>query len=212
MMLVGILWAALAPLSLVIAAALLAWALRRAGVKWALPLAALAVAVPVATLWIRDRSEFLQVCEREGEPVVYRHASADGLYLNSTTANSFGMRYLQEEGFRWVEAPSLARPGTWVRYERAADGSIATRDIPGLSARYEVMENFAKPYRHTTLSRTLVIDRATGEVLAKAGSANFDGGRMNPVLGAWGTRSCPSAMDSPSAFSAFYHLAKNALR
>lgn len=212
MMLIGIIWAALAPLSLVLAAMLLAWLLRKAGGRWAIPLAVAAVVMPVAVFWRLDWAEFDQVCEREVKPVAYRRAAADGIFLNSGTSNSFGMRYLQEEGFRWVEAPSIYKQGGWVRYERAANGSIATTDIPAISARYEVMEDFAKPYSHTALSRTLVIDRTTGEILAKAGSAQFDGGRMNPVLGAWGMRSCPSAMDSPTAFSDFYHLAKNTLR
>ena len=212
MMLIGILWTALAPVSLILAAALLAWLLRKKGARWAVPLAVAAVATPVAIFWLLDRSEFVQVCEREAKPVIYRHATADGIFLNSGTSNSFGMRYLHDEGFRWVEAPSIYRRDAWVRYERSANGSITTTDIPALSARYEVWEVFTQPYRHTGLSRTLVVDRATGEVLAKAGSATFDGGRVNVVLGAWGTRSCPSAMDSAAAFSDFYHLAKNTLR
>ena len=212
MMLVGIIWAALAPVSIFLAAVLLAWLLRRAHVKWAVTLAVAAVAGPVAFFWLLDHAEFEQVCEREGRTVIYRHATADGIFLDSGTSNSFGMRYLHDEGFRWVEARSIYKRDAWVRYERAADGSIKTTNIPALSARYEVAEDFSKPFGHTSLSRTLVIDRTTGEVLAKAGSANFDGGRMNPVLGAWGMRSCPSAMSSPTAFSDFYHLARNALR
>lgn len=211
-MLVGILWAALAPVSLILIAALLAWLLRKKGVRWALPLAIAAVAAPVALFWLLDHSEFAQVCGREAGSVIYRHAKADEIFLNSDTSNSFGMRYLHEEGFRSVEARSLSRRDAWVRYERAANGTITTTDIPALSARYEVWEVFTRPYRHTGLSQALVIDRATGEVLAKAGSATFDGGRMNVVLGAWGTRSCPSALDSSAAFGDFYHLAKNTLR
>ena len=212
MMLVGILWAALAPVSLVLAAALLAWLLRKVGVRRALPLAVAAVAAPVALFWLLDRSEFVRVCEREATPIIFRHAKADGIFLNSGTSNSFGMRYLHDEGFRWIEAPSIYKRGAWVRYERTANGAITTADIPAISARYEVWEVFTQPYHHTGLSQTLVIDRATGEVLAKAGSATFDGGRMNAVLGAWGSRSCPSALDSSAAFSDFYHLAKNTLR
>jgi len=212
MMLIGILWAGLAPVSLVLAAALVAWLLKREGVKRAVPLAIAAVAIPVAFFWLLDRSEFVGLCELEGKPVISRHATADGIFLNSGTSNSFGMRYLNAEGFRWVEAPSIYKRDAWVRYERAANGTVMTTDIPALSARYEVREDFIQPYGHTALSRTQVIDRATGEVLARAGSATFDGGRTRYVLGAWGIRSCPSVMDSPSAFDDYYHLAKKTLR
>ena len=212
-MAIGILWALLAPVSLVLAAALLSWLLVKARVKfkYAVPLSALAVGVPVWVGWYVDWSDFDRICKAEGAPVVYRHDKAEGIFLNSPTANSFGMRYLQE-GFGWVEAASVSQPGAWVRYERSADGAIATTPIATLSARYEVREDFTQPSRYTASTRTQVIDRRTGAVLARAGSATFDGGRMNLVLGMWGMRSCPSAMRAPEGFDAFYHLARHALR
>lgn len=208
----GIVWAVLAPLSLVLAAALLSWLLLKAHVKYAIPLSVLAVVGPVSAFWYLDWSEFDEICKAEGGPVVYRHNTAEGFFLNSDTSNSFGMRYLQDEGFSWVEAASVTKPNTWVRYERSQNGSITTTAIPSVSARYEVREDFRKPIHHTGLSRTQVIDRTTGELVARAASATFDGGRMNMVLGMWGTRSCPSAMSSPEDFNASYHLASRALR
>jgi hypothetical protein len=147
---------------------------------------------------------------------VYRKASADGIFLNSGTANSFGTRYLLEEGFSWMEAPSIYTRGAWTRYERDSSASnpnnIKTTEITALTARYEVREIFSQPFPHTGLSTTQVIDRSTAGVLAKAGRANFDGGRAKWFLGAWGTTDCPSAMRESDNFSAYYHLAKQTLR
>ncbi|HEY6864962.1 MAG TPA: hypothetical protein VI319_13780 [Burkholderiales bacterium] len=209
---VGIIWAVFAPLLLAPVVALLAWLLSKARIRLAVPLAVLAVVLPVSIFWFIDWSEFDKICKTEGAPVVYRRSLAEGIFLNSGTSNSFGMRYLQEEGFSWVEARSVTEPGAWVRYERSANGTISTTRISALTARYEVREDFIKPDRHTGLSRTQVIDRVTGELVAKAASANFDGGRMNAVLGVWGSRSCPSAMSSPEGFDGYYHLASHALR
>ncbi len=216
MMLIGIVWAALAPLSLVLVAILLARALRRRAGRAALPIAAVLVAAPVATLWLRDRAQFRTVCDGVAKAVIIRKASADGILLASGTANSFGMRYLHEEGFAWIEAPSISRRDAWVRYERVASRSdsaaIRTVEIPAPTARYEVREDFSQPFRHTGLSRTTVVDRTTGDVIASAGSATFDGGTAKWVLGAWGSGSCPSAMSSPAAFDDYYHLARKTLR
>ena len=216
MMLLGLIWAALAPLSLVLLIALVAWMLRRAGQRMAIPLSALVVLAPVAAVWFVDRAEFVSVCEGAGKPVIYRKASADGIYLNSSTANSFGMRYLQDEGFTWVEAPSIYKRGESVRYARDTTSkdkyAVTTTEIPAITARFEVREDFSQPFGHTGLSLTSIVDRSTGEVLAKAGSATFGGGRMTPVLGAWGLRSCPSAMSESKTFNEYYHLAKLTLR
>ena len=212
MWLVGIVWAMFAPLLLVPVVALLSWLLIKAHVKFAVPLSVLVVVVTVSIFWFHDWSEFDRICKAEGGPVVYRRDRAEGIFLNSGTSNSFGMRYLQEDGFSWVEARSVTEPDAWVRYERSANGTITTNRIASITARYEVREDFIKPNRHTGLSRTQVIDRSTGERLAKAASANFDGGRMSGVLGVWGTRSCPSPMSSPEGFDGFYHVASHALR
>ncbi len=210
MMLAGLVWAALAPLILVALILGIVRLLRGQRQRW--PIAIGVVLAPVLALWLRDRAAFSDICEGAGKPVVFRRAHADGIFLNSGTSNSFGMRYLQEEGFTWVEAPSIYRRDAWVRYERDSSGTIASKEVDALTARYEVREDFSQPYKHTSLSVTTVVDRQSGEVLAKAGSAHFDGGTAKWVLGAWGISSCPSAMRSPDNFAAYYHVAKNALR
>lgn len=223
MMLIGLIWAALAPLILVALIVALAWLLRRAQRRGAVAWAMAIVLLPVASVWLWDRTEFIGVCNGEGKPVIFRKATADGVFLNSGTSNSFGMRYLHDEGFSWIEAPSIYRRGAWVRYERGTapdankDGSrttanIVTTEIPAITARFEVREDSSQPYSHTSLSQTKVIDRNSGELIAKAGNAHFNGGRMQWVLGAWGARTCPSAMSSPEDFNDYYHLAKKTLR
>ncbi|MCU0624463.1 MAG: hypothetical protein MUF53_11475, partial [Gemmatimonadaceae bacterium] len=157
MMLVGFVWAALAPLSLVLLVVLLQRALRARvrGAAW--PMALALVLGPVGTRWWLDRREFVAVCRTAGAPVIHRRVAAEGIYLNSGTANSFGMRYLHDEGFAWVEAENIARRGAWVRYARRASAAgqtaeITTTEIPVLTARYEVRESFRQPLPHTGLA------------------------------------------------------------
>jgi hypothetical protein len=216
MMLIGLIWAALAPLLLLLVAVGVAWWLRRANIRRAWPLALVAVATPVGSVWLWERAEFVSVCEGEGKPAIYRRAVADGVFLNSGTANSFGTRYLYDEGFAWIEAPSIYKRGEWVRYElgggKGSERLVTSTEIPAITARYEVREDFSQSFGHTGLSQTKVIDRTTNEVMAKAGSATFSGGKMKWALGAWGSLSCPSAFSAPEDFNAYYRLAKKTLR
>jgi hypothetical protein len=216
MMLLGFIWAAAAPLSLVVLVAVVAALLRRGSTRARVLVAALLVLAPVAVIWRIDHAEFEAVCNGEGKPVIFAKDSADGIFLNSGTANSFGMRYLQEEGFAWVEAPSIYHRGSWVRYQRdtasQGQGAIQSIEIPAITARIEVREEFSTPLAHTGLAQTKIVDRQSGRLLAQAGSASFSGGRMRWVLGAWGASSCPSAMRSPTDFTEYYHLAKRTLR
>lgn len=217
MSLIGVLWAAFAPLSLVLAILVIALGIRlvhrRPGARWrALGIAALLVVAPTALLWWTDRVAFRRLCEAMGPGVIRRTAAADGFFLDSGAANSFGMRYLHDEGFRWIEAADYRRRDGFVRYSRADDGTIVTDSIGQVTARYRVVDSDTAPLPYASFAITRVIDGATGEELARASNGHFSGGRAKWVLGAWGVASCPSAFSNSDGFNTYYHLAKLTLR
>jgi len=213
MMLLGLIWALGAPLLLLGAVALVVVSLRTTGWsrrrRWML--ASGVVVLPVAFLWWQDYQEFVSVCEGAGKPRIHERANADGIFLDSPTANSFGMNYLHQMGFSWMEMRSIYERGKFERVIREADGKLRTEPVVAISARYEVRETFEQPYPHTGLSMRRVIDRQTGRVMAEAGSAHFSGGRARWVLGAYGSRSFPSAMSDSEAFDQYYYLAQHTL-
>ena len=213
MMLLGIIWAALAPLLLLLAITVIARALRnRLGRARALALAALLVLAPVALVWGIQRAEFQDICRNQGAGVIRETAKADGFLLASGTANSFGMRYLQTDGFSWFEARDIYRRDGWARTQRDASGNISTTPIDQPTARYEVRETHSAPRSHTSMMVTSVHDRQTGAEMARAATGHFSGGTMALVLGAWGTSSCPNAMWDPDGFRRYYYLARDTLR
>ena len=217
MMLLGMVWAVFAPLLLVppmllAHRGLRAWCGTRVRASGLRAAAVAVVLVPVAAVWAWQRSQFEAVCRHEGAAVVTAKARADGFLLESTTANSFGPRYLYDDGFQWFEARDVSRRDGWVRYERDAAGAIASRPIDTPTARYEVRETHGKPHSHTSLMVTRVSDRQTGAELSRAASAYFDGGSMMWALGAWGGTACPNAMWDAEGFRRYYHLVRDTLR
>lgn len=216
MSLIGLIWAVLAPLSIAAAAGLLAWGIRRVaparfGWPGAVGLAALVVCVPTAVVWRQDMAAFEALCRAEGAAIVHEKARADGILLTSDTSNSFGMRYLHQEGFAWMESNNIYKRGGFVRYTRDEKGAIAIAEIDVPTARYEVRETFEQN-AIASFSRTAIIDRDTGREMARAASGAFRGGRLAAVLGGWGAAACPSAPTAPDAFNAWYHLARDTLR
>ncbi len=210
----GIIWAVTAPLLLFVPGGLLFALLSFTG--WSrrvrMAVAAVLVVVTVSLIWRLDYNEFVSVCEGAGKPQIIMRSTADGIFLDSPTANSFGMNYLHEQGFAWMEMRSIYDRNKIERVTREADGRIRTEPTDIISARYEVRETFEQPYPHTGLSMKRVIDRQTGMVMARAGSATFSGGRMQWVLGVYGTRSYPSAMSNSEDFQGYYYLAQRTLR
>jgi hypothetical protein len=163
-------------------------------------------------MWWLDYREFISVCKEVGKPKIITHAIADGIFLDSPTANSFGMNYLHQQGFTWMEMRSIYDRNRIEKVIREANGQIRTEPADTINALYEVRETFEQPYPHTGLSMKRIIDRQTGMVMAQAGSAHFKGGRMQWVLGMYGTRSYPSAMTNSEDFQAYYYLAQHTLR
>lgn len=213
-MLVGLVWAVAAPLLMLPIGALLVIGLSFTG--WTRSVrSAVAAGTVVATvggIWWMDYRNFSAVCERVGKPRIYSRAKADGIFLDSPTANSFGMNYLHQQGFTWMEIRSIYDRGKFERVIRDSNGQIRTEPIGTVTARYEVRETFEKPYVHTSVDVRRVIDRQTGHVMAQAGSVHFDGGRAKWVLGAYGSRSYPSAMTNGNDFKGYYYLAQQTLR
>ena len=216
MMLIGVLWGMFAPLSLVAAAAVIYFLLRRLASPMrgaaAFVLASILVVAPVVFLWALDKREYDALCRTEGAATIDEKAPADGFLLLSGSANSFGMRYLQQEGFGWMEARDIFHRDKWVRYERGASGAIRSHPIDAPQARFEVRET-DEQRDAMSISRVAIDDsQKIGRELAKAASLIYDGGRVKWLLGAWGLRTCPSAASDPAGFEAFYHLARNTLR
>lgn len=120
-------------------------------------------------LWTIDHWAFEEICG-SGEC-----ASADGFLLESGTADSFGMRYV-EEGFDWIDARDIGRRDGWVRFEKDTQGRLTSRSIDRPIAAYSVVDSYEQPNPSTHLSVTTVLERGSGKQLAPAGSATFDGG------------------------------------
>ena len=89
-------------------------------------------------LWTIDHRAFEEICG-SGEC-----ASADGFLLESGTADSFGMRYV-EEGFDWIEARDIGRRDGWVRFEKDTQGRITSKSIDRPIAAYSVVESYEHP-------------------------------------------------------------------
>jgi hypothetical protein len=177
-------------------------------------MAAALVLAPVGLFWYQDYGDFRAVCQLHGTPKITRTGRADGFYLDDPTANSFGMRYLQEEGFKWMEARSIHQRGEFVRYEITTERKITETAQKHVTARFSVSNEFNKPNTHTSATFTRVIDTeapAGAQELARCAIIHFSGGRMSAVLGAYGTATCPSARSDSGTWSNAYHLVRNTL-
>lgn len=211
MFLVGLIWWIAAPLSLVAAVIAVAVLLRKRGKVTGLAAGIAVVLIPVALVYAQDRADFEAICDEQTGTTIHKTATAEGILLASEAANSFGTRYIYDEGFQWYEARDIYNRNAWVRYQRGENGAITTTAIPHPTARYEVRETHDTANSHTTISAVTIADRSTDEVLAVSAMANFSGGRMKYVLGLLGPASCPDP-STGSGFDERYHLARDTLQ
>lgn len=215
-MLLGFVWAVAAPLLLLIPVALLTRLLRQRRPAWT-PRRRRVVAVGatlavVLLAWLPGRLRFATLCDELGLPRIEARAAVAGFLLDDSTAHSFGMRYLLEEGFDWIEARSIVRPGGTTRYRKAGD-RIEQDEIDQPTAAHVLQSTHESHPGGVSISRQVIRERAGGRVLAQAASARFDGGPAKWVLGAWGSASCPDPVTAEGnrRFQASYHLARDTL-
>jgi hypothetical protein len=217
MMLLGIVWAMGAPVLILLIGAILYRASSRFFPATSRPIrSAASFGLPfliVAALWWGDRAEFDAQCASLGRSIVHETRLVDGIFLDDSTANSFGMRYLREEGFQWMEARSIYARNRYTRYERVGS-DIRSREVDAISASVAVTATDARLSPWTSVQRVTITDRLTGQVLATAALAYFNGGRAYWLLGSWGSGTCPDLASSEGSieFNRFYHLARLTLR
>ncbi len=217
MAVLGLLWAVLAPLlavGLAVAAYRVVRRMRPRGNRRAqLVLCVGAPALLVIALYLTDRVRFAAVCDTLISARINEHRLVDGFFLDDSTANSFGMRYLHEEGFAWIEARSIYARERFTRYRREATG-IASEEIDALTATVRVAAEHESRSGGLSIQRTVVTDRASGRELARGELGRFDGGRARWALGLWGSADCrnPASTQGNRDFQDWYHLARNTLR
>ena len=172
----------------------------------------LLVALIVAATYAPGRLEFNRLCEELAEPRIRERVQVDGFLLMDTTADSFGRRYLTEEGFRWFETPVLGRPEQFRRFRREGD-QVVIEKIEDVTARYRLAslhEERAYGIKH---HRTVIGEISSGRALAESDSLTYMGGPLGMFLGIYGMSTCPSPItpEGSRQFNLGYHLAREVL-
>jgi hypothetical protein len=166
----------------------------------------------VLAMYLPGRLEFERLCSALAEPKIVERVRVDGFFLDDLTANSFGQRYLGEEGFAWFETNDIYRRGKFVRYRKDGD-KVVTEPVAELQSRYAVKSGTEVLERTIHVSRTAITERASGRLLAEAHSVIHHGGPLGIVLGVYGMSNCPNPItpEGSRQFNLYYHLAREAL-
>lgn len=224
MMLVGLLLAVLGPLLLLLPIALLYFLFKRLGLGAHLGLspvnarllhlaaAAIAVLGVVLATYLPGRLEFERLCGELAEPRILERVRAEGFFLDDLTANSFGQRYVLEEGFAWFETHDIYKRGQFVRF-RKSDGKVLIEPVAEPRARHTVKSGTEVRGNGIHVSRTAVSERASGRLLAEAHSVTYHGGPLGMVLGVYGLSHCPNPVTAEGSrqFNLYYHLVREVL-
>ena len=221
----GLLLALFGPLLLLVPVAILYWLYRRFGLAQRLGvtqrgsvqaahvlLALLTVAVVVVATWLPGRLEFSRLCAELAEPRIHARVRVEGFYLDDLTANSFGQRYLTDDGFAWMEAKDIYRRNGYVRYRRDGE-KIVSDPQPELTATHKVRGNVDVRANSIHVARTEITERASGKLLAEAHSVIYHGGPLGFFLGVYALASCPdpATTDGSRQFKTYYHLVREVL-
>jgi hypothetical protein len=224
MMLAGLLLAVLGPLLLLLPTALLYFLFRRAGLGARLGLsavnarllhmasaAALVLGVVLAT-YLPGRFEFERLCTALAEPRILERVPVEGFFLDDLSANSFGQRYVQEEGFAWFETHDIYQRGRFVRFHKSG-GQVVIEPISEPQARHVVKSETEVRSNTIHVSRITISERRGGRLLAEAHSVTYHGGPLGMVLGVYGLSHCPNPVteEGRRQFNLYYHLVREVL-
>jgi len=175
-------------------------------------IAAVSVLLVVGATYLPGKLEFNRLCENLAEPKIIERARADGFFLDDSTADSFGMRYLRNEGFDWFETRDIYKPDGYARYRKEGD-KIVRETVSELTARYTVQSMHEKRSLGIVVDRVAVTERVSGKLLAQAHSVTYHGGPLSLLLVLYGMSDCPDVRTQQGSrqFNVYYHLARDTL-
>lgn len=218
-MAIGILWAMFAPALIfllifilnLITKKLKLFEKRGYDTKSRIPILTLLVVLPIAIRYIPDRIIYEMACIERQVPKIFKTVKVDGFFLDSSTANSFGTKYINDEGgFKWMEIRSIYNRTGFTRYDKTEDG-FKTTEIEKITAKFTLKDEHTTGKVYNENVQT-IINNSTGEVLAKAHSLYYNGGGFAKwFLGSYGSSSCPSALTRSEDFKKNYWLGKYTL-
>jgi len=180
-----------------------------------LRLASLAAAVVIiaailAASYLPGKRDFDRLCSENATPRVVEQVFAEGFFRTQLFPYEAGM-YLNT--FSFVEAPDPYRDEVMVRYFRDGD-DVKTVEVTKLSSRYGVEKRFMEMAHGITMTEKRIFELSTSRELARAVSANYQGGPLGLLLGASGRSSCPDPRSEQGSrdFGVFYDLETKVLR
>lgn len=162
--------------------------------------------------YLPGRLEFERLCTDFAEPRIFWKVRVEGFFLDDLTANSFGQRYLGEEGFAWFETHDIYKRGRFVRFRKAGD-KVHTEPVTELQSLHVVKSATEVRDRTIHVSRTAISERESGRLLAEAHSVIYHGGPLGIVLGVYGMSHCPNPItpEGSRQFNLYYHLVREVL-
>jgi len=171
------------------------------------------VALVMAASYFPGKVEFDRLCAQHATPSISRRVAAEGFYR----ARMFPYEarpFLDEGGFRFVEAPDIYNQARFFRYVMSASGAIDQQAIEELQSRYGVEKTFSTMSFGITMNEKIIYVLASREELARAAYIVYAGGPLSLFLGSYALASCPDAAspEGAIAFHTFYNLETTALR
>ncbi|MEE9253826.1 MAG: hypothetical protein V3U43_02740 [Pseudomonadales bacterium] len=179
--------------------------LKRAKVSLLLSLAIVVVAMVLS--YVPGKLEFDRLCAEHEIPAIAQRIKVDGFYR--TRLYPYEARPFLEDGtFQYVEAPHMYEDDNYVRYSRAADGTITKDAISTVTSAYAVSDTFSQLSYGITLSEKRVFERVSERELARASQVVYQGGPLSLLLGVYAMSSCPDILtpEGSTNFEIYYAL------
>lgn len=181
-------------------------------VRTSVVLSLVIVTLTVVLTYVPGKLEFDRLCEGHATPMITERIKVDGFYR--TRLYPYEARpFLEDSTFQYVEAPHMYDDKKYVRYSRAADGTISEDIISRVTSAYMVSDRFSQFRYGITLSEKSVFARASGRELARAGRVVYRGGPLSLLLGAYAMSSCPDILtpEGSKNFEIYYALEQHVL-
>ena len=162
--------------------------------------------------YLPGKLKYDAMCVKHGIPSIQSRVHADGFYRTRLYPYE-AKQYLGPDGFAFVEAPHMYKPGQFIKYTLNTEGNIEEEEIPLPTSQYGIRDDLTRSLIGITLSQKTAYILESGDTFAQASSILYDGGPLSLFLGVYGMQNCPDIQTEPGSgdFATYYNFEKEVL-
>lgn len=162
--------------------------------------------------YLPGKIEFEKLCEQYSSPSIEKRVTTDSFFRSHLYPYE-ARQFLDDDGFKFVEAPHMYKKGRYIKYSLSGNGEIIEQEIDEPASEYGVRDDLKLLASGINMSQKTAYELKSGKDFARASTVLYSGGPLSLFMGVYAMSNCPDIRSEKGSkdFDTYYNFEKEVL-